>query len=491
MSKLRPLMAIVAVSVLAVSLFSTPAYAVSSFDDTVELGMNEVSFTDSGVFRAKLVTEAIFDELVTNSSDPECQAGYASYENADIRGAFQEVSAYTYESMQYSTVTFFWADTTTPENVLSAQDDGSLRYLGLDTSYLTDAGTIIFSFGYVNGSGPLVIADCFNGNASIMSVPIYDFALNPYSLYASDPTAYHSHWRKPLFLEGGVVYPTGYEGITIPLSYELNPKYVAMGDSFSSGEGNPPFELGTDTSDNKCHRSSQAYPRLLQNDPDLDLGSMAFVACSGAKTSDVLNGSSGEGNWGEGAQTDVLSEDTEIVTITIGGNDIGFKELTTECIASTCDEFTTVYQNSMNSISNTLPSKLDGVFSAILAHAPNAEVYVAGYPVVIPYMPIDAPYNEVCSSFIGEYPNTWGDARAAYNVVISLNDAIQDAVSRQSSTRLHYVDVENGAFEGHDGCSEDSYFEYLHFPFEQEYTAHPNQSGHQAYYVNMKEVISQ
>lgn len=292
------------------------------------------------------------------------------------------------------------------------------------------------------------------------------------------------------FFTGAANYPAGYEGKQI-VSAQPGAKYVAMGDSFSSGEGNPPFEPGTDTSDNKCHRSSRAYPRLLQNDPDLDLGSMAFVACSGAKTGDVLYGGSGEGNWGEGAQTDVLSADTETVTITIGGNDIGFKELTTECIASTCDEFTTVYQNSMNSISNALPSKLDSVFSAILTDAPNAEVYVAGYPIVIPYMPIDAPYNEVCSSFIGEYPNTWGDARAAYNVVVSLNDAIQDAVSRQSSTRLHYVDVENGAFEGHDGCSEDSYFEYLHFPFEQEYTAHPNQSGHQAYYVDMKEVISQ
>lgn len=477
-------MAIVAVSVLAVSLFSTPAYAVSSFDDTVELGMNEVSFTDSGVFRAKLVTEAIFDELVTNSSDPECQAGYASYENADIRGAFQEVSAYTYESMQYSTVTFFWADTTTPENVLIAQDDGSIRYLGLDTSYLTDAGNIIFSFGYVNGSGPLVIADCFNGNDSIMSVPIYDFALNPYSLYASDPTIYRSHWRKPLFLEGDVVYPAGYEGITIPLSYELNPRYVAMGDSFSSGEGNPPFEPGTDTSDNKCHRSSQAYPRLLQSDPNLNLGSMAFVACSGAKTSDVLYGGSGDGNWAEGAQIDVLSADAETVTITIGGNDVGFKDYVSACVLFLCGPGSSTFDTIMANINSAaFLSHLKEVYNEILRTAPSANVYVINYPYVIK---ADDNYQNCILR----------DRSGAKLVTDALNDSIQLATTqvRQESVdfnaRLKYVDAtaSGSPFEGRQLCASDD-VSFHPIMVAVEYSFHPNDTGHEEYYALIKPFI--
>ncbi len=486
-------MAIVAVSVLAVSLFSTPVHAVSSFDDTVELGMNEVSFTDSGVFRAKFVTEAIFDELVVNSSDPECQAGYAGYEDADIRGAFQEVSAYTYESMQYSTVTFFWADTTTPENVMSAQDDGSIRYLGLDISYLTDAGNIIFSFGYVNGSGPLVIADCFNGNDSIMSVPIYDFALNPYSLYASDPTIYRSHWRKPLFLEGDVVYPAGYEGITIPLSYELNPRYVAMGDSFSSGEGNPPFEPGTDTSDNKCHRSSQAYPRLLQNDPDLNLGSMAFVACSGATTDSIVYGGNVVSSGGEDPQMSVLSSSTRIVTVTIGGNDVKFKEFASACVVTSCASSSSAYQESWDIMTNAsnvdyLPNKLETAYAAIAegltAANTAARVYVIGYPKVVTHdswasTTSSDPWNCL---YMSENSSSGAEA-----IVQKLNEVIHDAVENFDDQRFVYVDplATGSPFIGNELCRSGGYFYGASsasiFGGEDAYVFHPNVNGQNAY----------
>ncbi len=76
-----------------------------------------------------------------------------------------------------------------------------------------------------------------------------------------------------------ITYPTGYEGKEIPSQYEApSPSYVAMGDSFSSGEGNPPFETGTDEEGvNECHRSPQAYPRLLQG--DAYLATMANGIC--------------------------------------------------------------------------------------------------------------------------------------------------------------------------------------------------------------------
>ena len=460
------------------------------------------SFTDSGVFRSKLVTEAVFDELVVNSSDPACQSGYAGYEDADIRGAFQEVSAYTYESMQYSTLTFFWADTSTPEDVLTAQDEGGLRYLGLDTNYLTDAGTIVFSFGYVNGSGPLVVADCFNGNDSIMSVPVYDFALNAYGLYASDPTAYHSHWRKPLFLEGDVVYPTGYEGITIPSSYELNPKYVAMGDSFSSGEGNEPFELGTNVDDiNECHRSTQAYPRLLQNDPGLDLGSMAFVACSGAKTSDVLNDSSGEGNWGEGAQTDVLSADTETVTITIGGNDVKFKEFATTCVVTNCGSSSSIYQESWDIMTNAnnvdyLPSKLETAYDAIaegLTVANTAaRVYVIGYPKVVTH---DSWVSTTSSDPWNCLYMTEISSSGAEAIVEKLNEVIRDAVEDFDDPRFVYVDplATGSPFIGNELCRSGGYFYGASsasiFGGEDAYVFHPNVSGQNAYKQIVADVI--
>ena len=90
-------------------------------------------------------------------------------------------------------------------------------------------------------------------------------------------------------------YPTGYDGVTAT-TQSPPAKSVFMGDSFSSGEGVSPFEIGTDAGGvNECHRSPLAYPRLLQG--DLDLGLTAFVACSGATTDNVLHGGNAEGAW--------------------------------------------------------------------------------------------------------------------------------------------------------------------------------------------------
>jgi len=106
---------------------------------------------------------------------------------------------------------------------------------------------------------------------------------------------------KYYFADFDTTYPTGYDGEIIP-TQPPNATYVAMGDSFSSGEGNPPFEAGTAASLNDCHRSYTAYPRLLQSDVSLHLGATAFTACSGATTTTVLNGGSGHATRDEGPQ---------------------------------------------------------------------------------------------------------------------------------------------------------------------------------------------
>src|SRR5436190_9331779 len=82
-------------------------------------------------------------------------------------------------------------------------------------------------------------------------------------------------------------------------------RYVALGDSYSSGTGTRTYF------DSTCQRSVYAYPYLLsQRRANTQL---TFAACSGAKTGDVLNN-----------QVSSVTSDTKIVTITIGGNDAGF-----------------------------------------------------------------------------------------------------------------------------------------------------------------------
>jgi lysophospholipase L1-like esterase len=111
-------------------------------------------------------------------------------------------------------------------------------------------------------------------------------------------------------------------------------RYVALGDSFSAGEGLPEFEPGTDTDTNSCHRSYGAYSRLLvatgiAPDP------AAFHACSGARVIDLESPNAGSEN--EPPQIEQLSEFTDVVTMTIGGNDIGFKNVVIACVVLACD----------------------------------------------------------------------------------------------------------------------------------------------------------
>jgi hypothetical protein len=309
-------------------------------------------------------------------------------------------------------------------------------------------------------------------------------------------------WHRFFFMNFDVQYPTGYEGQEIPAAYTA--EYVAMGDSFSSGEGNPPFESGTDIDlANECHRSEDAYPMLLHN--ELSLGSMAFVACSGATTYDVLGVSEDDerkGSWNQPTQLSALSEHTEIVTITVGGNDVGFKAFAEKCIHpinlifldEVCDEFTDAYADIIYAIESDLPGRLENVYMALLSEAPNANIYIGGYPIIAPNKSVTDPFDNKCGGLYDESPfNTWGDARAAYEVVNLLNQTIEDTISsvkiNTSTTRLHYVDVSSGPFTGHDICEDDSYFNGMS-AINTEYVLHPNTDGQIAYMEEFEEAIN-
>ena len=110
--------------------------------------------------------------------------------------------------------------------------------------------------------------------------------------------------------------------------------YVAMGDSYQSGEGAGDYEAGTDVDGvNRCHRSAHAYPRQLVSrgvvSSDLD-----FVACSGAEMPDLTSTalSTTGPPWNEGSQFGHLNDGTALATLGIGGNDLGFGPTLADCI---------------------------------------------------------------------------------------------------------------------------------------------------------------
>jgi lysophospholipase L1-like esterase len=139
-------------------------------------------------------------------------------------------------------------------------------------------------------------------------------------------------------------------------------KYVALGDSYSSGTGTRTYY------DSNCQRSVYAYPYLEHNaHPDW---TFVHAACSGAKTGDIIN-----------TQSSSLTSDTNWVSYTIGGNDAGFSSVITTCAypswASDCNG---AIDGAQNYINNTLPGRLDLVNNTIKSRSPNAKVIVLDYP---------------------------------------------------------------------------------------------------------------
>jgi lysophospholipase L1-like esterase len=150
------------------------------------------------------------------------------------------------------------------------------------------------------------------------------------------------------------------------LNFTTQPKYVAMGDSYSAGTGTgTSYEPGNSGT---CHRTTKAYPYLLHNaHPDWGY---VNVACHGAESPELVK-----------SQAKSLTKDTTFVTYTIGGNDAGFSDVLETCKNLTqttpCME---VLATEKKFIENTLPKKLDEVNNTIKANAPYAKVIVLNYP---------------------------------------------------------------------------------------------------------------
>jgi len=91
-------------------------------------------------------------------------------------------------------------------------------------------------------------------------------------------------------------------------------RYVAMGSSFAAGPGLPSRVRG---SPRRAGRSTGNYAHLVAGALSLDLDDVTF---SGATTGDILGPSAA----GQPAQLDAVTPDTALVTITGGGNDVGY-----------------------------------------------------------------------------------------------------------------------------------------------------------------------
>ncbi|GAA2223869.1 SGNH/GDSL hydrolase family protein [Herbiconiux moechotypicola] len=232
--------------------------------------------------------------------------------------------------------------------------------------------------------------------------------------------------------------------------------YVALGDSYSAGYGLVPYSFTTPA--DGCFQAEANYPHQVAATLGLDL---TDVTCSGAVTANIIDTPqvtiTGAGT--AAPQSTALSADTDLVTVSIGGNDLGFADVAAYCVALSADgpvignpafKNCREYFNPSEGVDqlvyklqNTVEPALAAAFADIRSKAPNAEVVVVGYPTIAPdvenvpeggcFTPAvtdEPPYPE------NAFPFTDVDTEYLHGVEAKLDHAIGSAAS---TAGFHYV----------------------------------------------------
>jgi lysophospholipase L1-like esterase len=232
-------------------------------------------------------------------------------------------------------------------------------------------------------------------------------------------------------------------------------RYVALGDSYSSGTG-----AGSYGSSGSCKRSANSYPQLWANANAP--ASFAFVACSGAVTSDVLNN-----------QVASVTSSTALVTISIGGNDAGFADVMLACNTGSDATCVSRNQTAQNFARTTLPGRLNNVYTQIRNRAPSARVVVLGYPHI---------YQLGGSCWVGLSETK----RSAIN---QSADVLASVISgRAAAYGFTFIDARN-TFSGHEICASGTrWLNSVTLPVDESY--HPNSTGQRGGYYNALEAVA-
>ncbi|CAL9662256.1 Lipase 2 [Streptomyces sp. enrichment culture] len=214
--------------------------------------------------------------------------------------------------------------------------------------------------------------------------------------------------------------------------------YVALGDSYSAGSG----VLPVDVTNLLCLRSTANYPRVIASTTGARL---TDVTCGAARTSHFTQSQ----YPGVPPQLNALDTGTDLVTLTIGGNDNNtFINAVTSCgtagvlsggKGSPCkDRYGTSFVDQIET--NTYPA-LKAALNGVRAKAPGARVAALGYPWIVP-----ASADPSC---FAKLPIAEGDVPYLRGIQARLNAAVQRAAAETGAVFVDFARVS----EGHDACA--------------------------------------
>ena len=213
--------------------------------------------------------------------------------------------------------------------------------------------------------------------------------------------------------------------------------YVALGDSYAAGPliPNPVLPLG-------CLKSDHNYPHLAA--PSIGL-TLRDASCSGAKTGDMTNPQNVEPDGPNPPQLDSLDASTTVVSLTIGGNDIGFSEVVESCItynpfSSPCkDKYASGGKDQLAERIEATAPKVAAVLQGIHSRSPTAKIYLVNYPAIFP---------ETGNGCWPQMPISFSDAPYLRATEQRLNSMLATQAAANSATLVSWY----AASIGHDAC---------------------------------------
>lgn len=218
------------------------------------------------------------------------------------------------------------------------------------------------------------------------------------------------------------------------------PRYVAIGDSYTSA----PLVPETDPEDG-CLRSSGNYPSLVA--AALEGTELEDVSCAGADTTALIGVQRTFDGLSRPPQLQAVTEDTSLVTVSIGGNDFGlFSTFVGGCaqVASTDPDgspCTDVASEDGPEVLAKIEERISSVVQGVRGRAPEARILVVGYPQIVPQGDRSCP----------ALPIADGDLAFARTMNRGLAEALEEGARKGGA---EYVDA-YALTEGHDVCADD------------------------------------
>lgn len=373
----------------------------------------------------------------------------------------------TFDMRRISALNFGYGFGSDPTSELAVTDDGAhVAVMG------SNAGIAILD---VNSECGETVTDLVMFSTDYMEKPCRSAPINRQAIIQGFHNALHPHFENDD--EELLLYAQSYSGeqreVILGVPGYAGPRmdYLALGDSFSSGEGeidDTHYLNGTNDTFEKCHISDRSYPYLIARYLGIEAQYMRSVACSGATMDDVIG--SDYNFWGQAdrlstkglnlnIEAKTLSQTSakadfipgrvhqsrfaelyhpKIITIGIGGNDAGLMQKLRTCVGlDTCEWAATPDGREKTAVEiKSIFNNLVNTYTQIHVASPSSKIYVVGYPKVI-------DENGQCGPLDGLLLNS--TERKFMNEAISYMNEIIRAAAKKAG--VAYIDSQNSLGE--------------------------------------------